>query len=79
MGKRGTVNLLHTGRGSLSLPPLMRTKTLYLATLMSEVLKPYNKQTQEVTAGTSTSPRRMARASVWVDLIRMFTGVTLLG
>ena len=33
-------------RGSFSLPPVMRMKVLCLASLMSEVLKAYNKQTQ---------------------------------
>ena len=33
-------------KGSFSLPPLMRMKALYLALLMSEVLKSYNNQTQ---------------------------------
>ena len=33
-------------RGSLSLPPLVSTKALCLALVMSEVLKLYNKQTQ---------------------------------
>ena len=42
-------------RGSFSLSPLMRLKALYLASLMSQVLKPYCKQTNDVTAGTSTS------------------------
>ena len=46
MGKRGTVNLLYSGRASLSLPLLVSMKALYLAQLMSEVLKSHNKQTQ---------------------------------
>ena len=33
-------------KGSFSLPPRMRTKALYIASLVSEVLKSCNKQTQ---------------------------------
>ena len=62
-------------RGSFSLPPLMRMKTLYLASLMSDVLKSYNKQTQGGDSWNMTSwtcIRRMVRTSVWVDLTWMF-------
>ena len=45
MGKRGTVNLLYSGQGFLLIASI-RMKTLHLASLMSEVLKSYNKQTQ---------------------------------
>ena len=54
-GREAQLIFFFLARGSFSLQPLIRLKALYLASLMSPVLKPYSKQTKEVTAGTSTS------------------------
>ena len=46
---------LIVARGYFSSPPLMRMKALYLASFMSDVVKPYIEQTNDVTPGMSTS------------------------
>ena len=43
---RETQLIFVLAKGSFSLPPFMRMKALLLASLMWEVLKPYNKQTR---------------------------------
>ena len=45
-GREAQLIFFILARSSFSLPPLMRMKALYLASLMSEILKSCNKQTQ---------------------------------
>ena len=54
-GREAQLRFLIVARGYFSSPPLMRMKALYLASFMSDVVKPYIEQTNDVTPGMSTS------------------------
>ena len=54
-GRQAQLLFLIVARGYFSSPPLMRMKALYLASFMSDVVKPYIEQTNDVTPGMSTS------------------------
>ena len=54
-GREAQLLYLIVARGNFSSPLLMRTKALYLASFMSNVVKPYIEQTNDVTPGMSTS------------------------
>ena len=54
-GREAQLRFLIVARGYFSSPPLMRMKVLYLASFMSDVVKPYIEQTNDVTPGMSTS------------------------
>ena len=54
-GREAQLRFLIVARGYFSSPPLMRMKALYLASFMSDVVKPYIEQTNYVTPGMSTS------------------------
>ena len=55
-GREAQLLFLIVARGYFSSSPLMRMKALYLASFMSDVVKPYIEQTNDVTpAGISTS------------------------
>ena len=54
-GREAQLLFLIVARGYFSSPPLMRMKAVYLASFMSDVVKPYIEQTNDVTPGMSTS------------------------
>ena len=54
-GREAQLLFLIVARGYFSSPPLMRMKALYLASFISDVVKPYIEQTNDVTPGMSTS------------------------
>ena len=54
-GREAQLLFLIVARGYFSSPPLMRMKALYLASFMSDVVKPNIEQTNDVTPGMSTS------------------------
>ena len=54
-GRQAQLLFLIVAMGYFSSPPLMRMQALYLASFMSDVVKPYIEQTNDVTPGMSTS------------------------
>ena len=54
-GREAQLLFLIVARGYFSSPSPMRTKALYLASCMPDVVKPYTEQTNDVTPGMSTS------------------------
>ena len=54
-GREAQLRFLIVARGYFSSPPLMRMKALYLASFMSDVVKPYIEHTNDVTPGMPTS------------------------
>ena len=54
-GREAQLLFLIVARGYFSSPPLIRMKALYLASFMTDVVKPYIEQTYDVTPGMSTS------------------------
>ena len=57
-GREAQLIFFILARGSFSLPPFMRMKALYIASLMSEVLKSYNKQTQRGDSWNVDKPKK---------------------
>ena len=54
-GREAQLLFLIVARGYFSSPSLMRMKALYIASFISDVVKPYIEQTNDVTPGMSTS------------------------
>ena len=63
-GREAQLRFLIVARGYFSSSPLMRIKALYLASFMSDVIKPYIEQTNDVTPGMSTSMNVSDRKAV---------------
>ena len=77
MGKRGTVNHLYSGQRFLLIATTHAHEGLVPCLVDVRGFEIVQQVDKEVTAGTLTILRRMARTSVWVNFNRMFPEETL--